>query len=116
MEILSITSIVLFFLILINLRHILVLGRRRLLETALRKQVCLCFLTSVEGKRNREEAMPLERQTLNILSLCALYIAPRQDTEDNNSKASTLCGKNCVLGRRAFKRIKGTGTAGIGDL
>lgn len=57
--------------------------------------------------------MPLERHTLNTLSLRALHIAPGQDTGDNNSKASNLCSENCVLGRRAFKGIKETGTAGL---
>lgn len=86
------------------------------MRAALRKRVGLCFLTSVEGKRSGEKAMPLERQTLTTRSLRAPCIAPGQDTEDNHSKASGLRGKKCVLGRRAFKRIKETGTAGLGDL
>lgn len=80
-----------------------------------RKRVGLWFPTSVEGNRNGEKAMPLERQTSNTLIPRALYIAPGQDTKDNNRKASSLCNKHCVLGRRAFKRIKETGTAGLAD-
>jgi len=91
----NILPIILFFLILISLWRILVLGRCTLLEAAPRKRVGLCFPASVEGKRSGEKAVPLERQTLNTPSRCAPCIAPGQGAEDNESKASCLARAVC---------------------
>lgn len=84
-----------------------------LLETAERKLLYLCFLTLVESKRSKEQAMPLERQTLSTASLRALCTAPGQGAAGSNSEAFSSCSESRALGSRLLARIKETGTGGL---
>lgn len=84
-----------------------------LLETAERKLLYLCFLTLVEAKRSKEQAMPLESQTSNTASLCALCTAPGQGAASSTSEAFSSCRESRALGSRLVARIKERGTGGL---
>lgn len=66
----------------------------------------LFFLPSLEGAERRQRHRKGKVR----------HLEPGQETGDRSSKAPSSCGKSCVVGRRAFQRVKGAGAAGFGDL